>query len=195
MHYPKPFSKLIKHFSTLPSVGPKMAERLVLHLFRQDNTALLDFSESLKALTHLDSCSRCHNICEGQLCLYCLDQKRQTGVIAVVEDPLDIIALERTGAFHGRYHVLGGLLGSGKNDQENALHISTLVARIPSESVTEVILAFNPTAEGDMTALYLKQKLAPTGVCSTRLARGLATGGDIEYADEQSLAGAIENRK
>lgn len=195
MHYPKPFSKLIKHFSDLPSVGPKMAERLVLHLFRQEKNLLLDFAKNLEGLTRLDSCAKCRNICEGALCPYCSDEKRNTGTLVVVEDPIDIIAIERTGVFHGRYHVLGGLLGPVKNVSEDHLSISLLLSRIPTENIREVILAFNPTAEGDLTALYLKQKIAPLGIATTRLARGLSTGGDIEYADEESLASAIANRK
>ena len=195
MHYPKSFSKLIKHFSALPSVGPKMAERLVLHLFRQEKNLLLDFAQNLEALTHLDACVRCGNICEGELCSYCTDPQRDTHLLAVVEDPLDIIALERTGVFHGLYHVLGGLLGPVKTGGEDRLTLAPLLARIESEQITEIILAFNPTAEGDMTALYLKQKLTSSGARVTRLARGLSTGGDIEYADEESLASAIANRK
>lgn len=193
--YPPSFKNLIKHFSSLPSIGPKMAERLVLYLFKQDSNTLKDFSENLEKLTHLGSCKICHNICEGEICLYCQDKKRDPKIIAVVEDALDIIAIERTGAFHGLYHVLGGTLGPVKNASEGHLSIPLLLTRLQGQQVQEVILAFNPTTEGDMTALYLKQKLAPTGITVTRLARGLATGGDIEYADEESLSSAIANRK
>ncbi len=195
MHYPRPFANLIKHFSALPSIGPKMAERLVLYLFKQNPESLRDFSENLQKLTHLNSCKACHNICENDICLYCQDTKRDASVIAVVEDALDIIALERTGIFHGRYHVLGGTLGPIRKQEEDTFTLSSLIKRIEEEHIQEVILAFNPTIEGDMTALYLKQKITPLGVTVTRLARGLATGGDIEYADEESLASAITNRK
>lgn len=195
MHYPKPFSNLIKHFSALPSIGPKMAERLVLYLFKQNPEFLRDFSENLQKLTHLNSCKVCHNICENDLCLYCQDDKRDTSIITVVEDALDIIALERTGILHGRYHVLGGTLGPTRKKEEDMFTLTSLLKRIEKESIKEVILAFNPTTEGDMTALYLKQKIIPLGVAVTRLARGLATGGDIEYSDEESLASAITNRK
>lgn len=195
MHYPKPFTHLIKQFSALPSIGPKMAERLVLYLFKQSPESLREFSRNLEELTHLGSCTVCHNICEGQICLYCQDTKRDDSVIAVVEDSLDIIAIEHSNAFHGRYHVLGGTLGPVRGDTENPLTLSSLLQRIQKGVVKEVILALNPTTEGDMTALYLKQKISPLGITVTRLARGLATGGDIEYTDEESLASALSNRK
>lgn len=195
MHYPGPFTHLIRHFSSLPSIGPKMAERLVLYLFKQNPEALLDFSENIQKLTHLNSCSICHNICEGKICFYCQDPKRDSMTLAVVEDALDIIALEKTNVFHGRYHVLGGTIGPVRNQENSHLTISSLLNRIQKEGITEVILAFNPTTEGDMTALYLKQKITPLNITITRLARGLTTGGDIEYADEESLASAITNRK
>ena len=195
MHYPKPFTNLIKHFSSLPSIGPKMAERLVLYLFKQNPDTVLDFSENIQKLIHLNSCRICHNICEEETCLYCQDKKRDSKLLAIVEDALDIIALERTGVFHGRYHVLGGTLGPIRNEENPHLTITSLLERIKKEGVIEVILAFNPTTEGDMTALYLKQKISPLEIKVTRLARGLATGGDIEYADEESLASAITNRQ
>lgn len=171
-----------------------MAERLVLHLFKEKSETILDFAENLRALTRLNSCTICHNICENEVCLYCKDEKRDATTLAVVEDALDIIALERSGAFHGRYHVLGGMLDVSESSK-GIFTLSSLLERIQENTIREIILAFNPTAEGDMTVLYLKQKLIPLGVKVTRLARGLSTGGDIEYADEESLASAIENRK
>lgn len=195
--YPKSFKKLIDHFSSLPSVGPKMAERLVLYLFKQDNKKLKDFSESLADLKfNLRYCEKCFNISENKLCYICNDKKRDKDIICVVEDPLDVIAIERTKKYQGLYHVLGGLLSPAQNDEhKKKLRFSELERRIKNEGASEVILATNPTTEGDATALYIKRVLDLYNVKITRLARGLATGGDIEYADELTLSSAIDNRK
>lgn len=193
MRYPKPFESLIAHFSSLPSIGPKMAERLVLYLFKQDEEKLVAFAESLENLKHLSSCRDCFYISEADLCAFCSDGSRDRTTICVVEEPLDVIAIERTGSFRGLYHVLGGVVDSGKDDE--TLRVAELKRRIQSTSVTEVILATNPTTEGDMTAYFVKSKLADTGAAITRIARGLATGGDIEYADELTLSSSLENRK
>ncbi len=195
MHYPKVFQSLIAHFSTLPSVGPKMAERIVLYLFKQDEERLQSFSESLEELHHLKSCTRCFHIAEGELCMICTDTKRIQDTLCLVEEPLDVIAIERTGIYQGLYHVLGGLLESGKNDNSSNLRISELLHRVENDHIKEVILATNPTTEGDMTALYLKKKLEPFDIKVTRIGRGMATGGDIEYADEMTLTASLTNRK
>lgn len=173
-----------------------MAERLVLHLFKQDKTILADFGDLITKLkTDLKYCSRCGNISEDNLCLICKDHSRVKNLICVVEEPLDIIAIERTKKYHGLYHVLGGTLGLGKKSNENFLKIAELENRIPEEKIKEIILAFNPTTEGDATAIYLKKTLQKYPVKITRLARGLSTGGDIEYADEITLSEALTNRK
>lgn len=195
MHYPKAFQSLIAHFSSLPSVGPKMAERIVLYLFKQDAERLQNFAESLEGLHALKSCSRCFHIAEADLCEICADQKRDHTLLCLVEEPLDVIAFERAGGYAGVYHVLGGVLDVGKNDNSQNLHIQELLERVHDEGIKEVILATNPTTEGDMTALYLKKKLEPLHVKISRIARGLATGGDIEYADELTLRSALTNRK
>ncbi|OGI31462.1 MAG: recombination protein RecR [Candidatus Moranbacteria bacterium RIFCSPLOWO2_12_FULL_48_12] len=195
MHYPKVFQSLIAHFSTLPSVGPKMAERIVLYLFKQDEEKLQSFAESLEALHHLKSCTRCFHIAEGELCSICADTKRITDTLCLVEEPLDVIAIERTGAYLGLYHVLGGLLESGKSDNSDTLRINELLHRVANDGIKEVILATNPTTEGDLTALYLKKKLEPCKIKVTRIGRGMATGGDIEYADELTLVSSLTNRK
>ncbi len=192
MKYPKPFQNLIAHFSSLPSIGPKMAERLVLSLFKRDESEIQAFADALEALHSLRFCSRCFHIAEDELCSICADERRNHRMICVVEEPLDIIAIERTGKYDGAYHVLGGLIdqdGSGKR-----LTIPELLRRVESEDVTEVILAMNPTTEGDATAYYLKTKLLVTGVKISRIARGLSTGGDIEYADEVTLTASLANR-
>ncbi|MDD5083449.1 MAG: recombination mediator RecR [Candidatus Moranbacteria bacterium] len=194
--YPKPFEKLISHFTSLPSVGPKMAERLVLYLFKQDQEKLEDFAQCLEDIHKLQICKQCFHIAEGTLCSICMDPRRDMAVLCVVEEPLDIIAIERTRSFQGRYHVLGGVMEPAKKNSVAApLHIPELLQRIEDENIKEVILATNPTTEGDLTALYLKKKLEPFHIKVTRIARGLATGGDIEYADEITLTSAITNRK
>lgn len=195
MQYPKAFQSLIAHFSALPSVGPKMAERIVLYLFKQDADKLQHFAESLEQLPRLKSCTRCFHIAESELCSVCADTRRDTTVLCVVEEPLDVIALERIGIYSGLYHVLGGLLESGKNDNSSNLRITELLERVENDGIREVILATNPTTEGDLTALYLKKKLEASEVKITRIGRGLSTGGDIEYADELTLSAALTNRK
>lgn len=194
MHYPKVFQSLISHFSSLPSVGPKMAERLVLFLFKQDQEKIENFAESLEALKHLKSCTRCFHIAENELCDICSDTKRFTDTLCVVEEPLDVIAIERTGIYQGLYHVLGGLMDGGQNENNN-LRVAELIQRVKNENIKEVILATNPTTEGDLTALYLKKKLEPFKIKVTRIGRGMATGGDIEYADELTLTSSLTNRK
>ncbi len=194
--YPKTFKKLIEHFSSLPSVGPKMAERLTLYLFKQSKETIDDFAESLSAITSLRTCSQCFHIAEQDRCGICLDPTRDTTLLCVVEEPMDVIAIERTGRYTGRYHVLGGTLDvSPKKQSEHTLHITELLNRIDRESISEVILATNPTTEGDLTALYLSRKLERFSIKITRLGRGLSTGGDIEYADELTLSSALTHRR
>lgn len=194
MHYPKVFQSLISHFSSLPSVGPKMAERLVLFLFKQDKEKIQNFAESLEAIKNLKTCTRCFHITENELCGICSDAKRFMDTLCVVEEPLDVIAIERTGSYQGLYHVLGGLMDGGRNENNN-LRITELIERVKNGNIKEVILATNPTTEGDLTALYLKKKLEPFNIKITRLGRGMATGGDIEYADELTLTSSLTNRR
>lgn len=194
--YPKSFQKLIDYFAALPSVGPKMAERLVLHLFKQDKISLKDFGETLSNLKiNLRNCSKCGNISEEDLCGICRDTKRDRVKICVVEEPLDIVAIERTKKYAGLYHVLGGNLSGLKSSNSSELRLNELEKRIKEEKIEEVILAMNPTTEGDATSLYVARALKPFDIKITRLARGLSTGGDIEYADELTLSSAIINRK
>ena len=174
--YPKSFQKLIKNFSSLPSIGPKHAERLVLFLFKKSQEDIKDFSENLLDIKNLQFCKRCHNISEGDICQICANAKRDQKTVCVVEDPLDVISIERTHAYHGVYHVLGGVITATEKD--DSLKIPDLFERIKKEGIAEIILATNPTTEGDMTSLYLKRKLHPLGVKITRLGRGLSAGAD-----------------
>jgi len=194
--YPKSFKKLIDYFSSLPSVGPKMAERLVLYLFKQDKEMLVEFGNALSNLKiNLRHCEKCFNISEENLCDICKDNSRNINKICVVEEPLDIIAIERTKKYDGLYHVLGGTLGIAKNDDPSQLKLNELQKRVSNEKIGEIILAMNPTTEGDATALYIARMLKETSANVTKLARGLSTGSDIEYADELTLGSAIINRK
>lgn len=194
--YPKTFKKLIEHFSSLPSVGPKMAERLTLYLFKQSKETINDFAETLRAIIELRTCSQCFHIAEGDLCGICGDTNRDASILCVVEEPMDVIAIERTGRYTGRYFVLGGTLDvSPKKHSEHTLHIEAFLNRIEQEHIREVILATNPTTEGDLTALYLSRKLENSPLKITRLGRGLSTGGDIEYADELTLSSALTHRR
>ena len=192
--YPKSFKKLIDYFSSLPSIGPKMAERLVLYLFKQDKGMLESFAESLGNLkTNLKYCQRCFNISEDDLCEICSNQSRDQKIICVVEEPLDAIAIEKTKRFNGLYHVLGGVITSFQENTQ--LKIAELEKRILEEKTAEVLIATNPTTEGDATALYLAKLLKKYPLKITRLARGLSTGADLEYADEITLSSAINNRR
>lgn len=194
--YPKSFKKLIDNFSALPSVGPKMAERLVLFLFKADNEKLSDFAKSLEDFKkNLRHCKKCWNISEEDLCLICRDHSRDQSTICVVEDTLDIFAIEKTKKYTGLYHVLGGVLSPQKIVGSENLHFKDLENRVEKDGITEVILALNPTTEGDATALYITRNLKDKNVQVTRLARGLSTGADIEHADELTLSSAILNRK
>ena len=191
--FPKSFQRLINHFASLPSIGPKLAERLVLYLWKYDKEKLDDFAKSLVAIKEkIKFCKQCFNISENDLCIICSDKKRDKSVICVVEEPLDIIALEKTKKFNGLYHVLGGTITAQENKD---LKINELKNSLKGGGVKEIILATNPTTEGEVTALYLARLIKPLNIKTTRLARGLPTGGDIEYADEVTLSGAIEGRK
>lgn len=197
LRYPKSFEKLIKNFASLPSVGNKMAERLVLHLFKQDEELLQSFSQNLQELTQLKQCRKCFHISEDELCLMCQDPSRDTSLLCIVEDPLDVLSIERTRAFTGLYHVLGGVLEVGrKKESQSDLTIAQLLTRLESEGVKEIIIAMNPTAEGDMTTLYLRKQLEKfPDIKISRPARGLSKGGDIEYADEETLGSALNHRE
>ncbi len=191
---PQPVQRLIDEFTRLPGVGPKTASRLTYFLLRGDGQQPRDLAQALLELKERTRfCSTCFNITESDPCPVCADATRQTGVLCVVEEPLDVLAIERTN-FKGRYHVLHGVLSPVEGVGPEDLRIKELVARARREPLTEVILATNVSLEGEATALYVQKQLAPLGVKVTRLARGLPVGGDLEYADETTLARALEGR-
>ncbi len=194
---PRPVQVLIDEFSRLPGIGPKTASRLTYFLLRQSpeqSRALAEALTQLKERTRF--CSVCFNMTEDDPCPLCRDDQRDAGSICVVESPLDVIALERTRSFKGRYHVLHGAISPVEDIGPEDLRIKELMARLQNStrSVREVILATNPSYEGEATAMYLQKQIAPLGIRITRLARGLPAGGDLEYADETTLARALEGR-
>lgn len=193
---PKSVQNLIDEFSRLPGVGPKSAARLVFYLLTKHpedinnlGSAVLDLKKSLKA------CSVCYNICEDEICQICQDTERDKSLLCIVEEPLDVIAIERAG-FEGIYHVLGGAISPINGVGPDDLRIRELVERTrTSDTIKEVILATNPSLEGEATAVYVCDRLADCDVKITRLARGLPIGGDLEYADELTLSRSLEGRK
>jgi recombination protein RecR len=192
---PKPVTDLIDAFSRLPGVGPKTASRLTYYLLRAPDDLAQTLAAAigdLKAKTRY--CSMCYNITEQDPCELCSDPARDATQIVVVEDPLDVLAVEKTGAYKGRYHVLHGAISPVDGIGPESLKIRELVARVEAGNVLEVIIATNPGMEGDATAMYLQRQLTPTGVKITRLARGLPTGGDLEYVDSVTLLRALQGR-
>jgi recombination protein RecR len=191
---PKPVQRLIDEFSRLPGIGPKTASRLTYFLLRGDGQQTRDLAQALVELKERTRfCMTCFNITEADPCPVCADTTRAQGTLCVVEEPLDVLAIERTG-YKGRYHVLNGVLSPVEGVGPEDLRIKELVARARREPFKEVILATNISLEGEATAMYVQKQLAPLGIKITRLARGLPVGGDLEYADETTLARALEGR-
>jgi len=198
MLLPEPLQDLIIALERLPGVGPKTASRLAFYLLRAPEDVAADLAEALTGLKDRTAlCPECFNIMLAgrERCEVCADPQRDGGLICVVEEPLDVLALERTGGFRGRYHVLQGVLSPIEGIGPDDLKIRPLLERVRRGGVGEVILATNPSMEGDATALYLRQQLAPLGVHVTRLARGLPVGGDLEYADQNTLLRALSGRQ
>lgn len=192
---PQPVQALIDELSRLPGIGPKTASRLTYFLLRQpaeQARALAEALANLKERTRF--CSVCFNMTEADPCELCRDEQRDSALICVVEEPLDVIAIERTRSFRGRYHVLHGAISPVEDVGPDDLRIKELLARLRTARMREVIVATNPSYEGEATAMYLQKQIAPLGIKVTRLARGLPVGGDLEYADETTLARALEGR-
>ncbi|HEV3154776.1 MAG TPA: recombination mediator RecR [Candidatus Baltobacteraceae bacterium] len=191
-----PVQALINEFSKLPTVGPKTAARLVFYLLNRPRNEAQSLAEAILAVKdRVRLCSTCFSITEQDPCDICADERRDSQTICVVAEAKDIFALERTLAFKGKYHVLGGLISPMDGIGPAQLHVKELVERIGREKPQEVLIATNPNAEGEATALYLSRLLGPLGVSVTRLAYGLPIGGDLDYADEVTLARAIEGRR
>ncbi|MGE5221297.1 MAG: recombination mediator RecR [Omnitrophica WOR_2 bacterium] len=198
MILPEPIQNLINAFSRLPGIGPKTASRLTFYLLAAPEDLSRDLAEAIQTLkSGTARCSICFNITSAgrSECEICASPERDSRVICVVEEPLDVLALERTGGYQGRYHVLNGALSPIEGIGPEDLTIRQLLARVRSGEAKEVILATNPSLEGDATAMYLSQQLTSLGVRITRLARGLPVGGDLEYADQSTLLRALSGRQ
>lgn len=194
---PKAVQRLIDEFSRLPGIGPKSASRLTFFLLRGDSQQPRDLAEALADLKEQTQfCSVCYNITDAGVdpCPICADPARQIGVLCIVEEPLDVLAVERTREFKGRYHVLHGVISPVEGVGPEDLKIRELLARLKKEPIKEIILATNISLEGEATAMYVQKQVAALGVRVTRLARGLPVGGDLEYADETTLARALQGR-
>ena len=195
----EPVSNLIEAFSKLPGIGPKTASRLTYYLLRADESVGLNLANALQALkAGTLFCSRCHNIADRDPCSICIDGQRDHGLICVVEEPLDVQAVERTREYHGLYHVLHGAISPVQGVGPDDLKIRELLQRIQqadsANPLREILLATNPNLEGEATAMYISRLVKPLGLRVTRLARGLPVGGDLEYADEVTLGRALSGR-
>ncbi len=192
----RPVSNLIELLARLPGIGPKTASRLTFYLLREPGGLASALAEALEGLSKgTVLCDQCFNVAEQSPCPICADLGREHGLICVVEEPMDVLAIERTGSFRGVYHVLHGALSPIDGIYPEKLRIAELIARVAETRPHEVILATNPSLEGENTAAYIHQLLAGAGLPVTRLARGLPVGGDLEYTDEVTLSRALEGRR
>ena len=193
---PEPLERLIQELSRLPGIGPKTAQRLAFHLLRVDRVRADALAAAvLDVKARIGYCSRCYNIAEGPLCAICSSPRRDPSVICVVESAFDVLAIERTSEFSGLYFVLHGVISPIDGIGPEQIHVGHLLARVQDEAVAEVIVATDADIEGEATALYLQRALTPLGVRVTRPAHGLPVGGDLEYADELTLARALSGRR
>lgn len=193
---PTSLERVINEFGKLPGVGPKTAQRLAFYLLKKDSLDINNLAEAVRGLkTDITFCSQCHNMAETDPCSICSDTTRDRNIICVVEEPLDAIALDKTGQFKGLFHILGGVLNPMEGIGADQLHISDLERRIAELGVKEIIIATNPTLEGETTAMHIAKALVNNDVKVTRIARGLPMGGDLEYADEITLSRALDGRR
>ncbi|MFD1738819.1 recombination mediator RecR [Bacillus salitolerans] len=196
MHYPEPIAKLIDSFMKLPGIGPKTAVRLAFFVLNMKEEDVLEFGKSLvNAKRKLTHCSICGHITDKDPCQICEDQSRNQSIICVVQDPKDVIAMEKMRDYNGNYHVLHGAISPMDGIGPEDINIPDLLKRLQDDTVQEVILATNPNIEGEATAMYISRLLKPTGIRITRIAHGLPVGGDLEYADEVTLSKALEGRR
>lgn len=196
MRYPIPITRLLEELERLPGIGPKSAQRIaywMLAVESADAQRLADAIVEVKRSIHF--CPRCYNFAEGDLCEICRDPERDGTMVCVVEEPRDLAAIERTGEFHGVYHVLHGAISPIDGIGPEQLKVRELIERLGSEDITEVVVATNPNVEGETTALYLSRLIKPLGIRVTRIASGLPVGGDLEFADEVTLGRALEARR
>ena len=194
--YAAPIARLLEELERLPGIGPKSAQPLAYHILRGDSEAAERLADAIVEVKQsIRFCSRCFNFAEADLCEICADPQRDASAICVVEEPRDVVAIERTGEFRGTYHVLQGAISPIDGIGPEQLRVRELVDRVSGGEVTEVILATNPNVEGETTALYIARLLKPLSIKVTRIASGLPVGGDLEYADEVTLGRALEARR
>ena len=194
--YIKSVENLINEFRKLPGIGPKSAKRIVFYLLKLSHSDITKLSQALVEMKEkVKICKYCYNLTEEDVCSICRDQSRDKKKICIVEEVSDLIIIEKTGEYKGLYHILGGLLSPIENIGPKEIRIPRLLERIKNDNTEEVIMALNPTVEGESTAMYLKKILSPLGVKITRLASGLPVGGDLEYADEVTIGRAISDRR
>ena len=193
---PEPLERLIQELSRLPGIGPKTAQRLAFHLLRSDRARADSLSQAIQDVkARIGYCERCYNIAEGSLCWICMSPRRDATLLCVVESALDVLAIERTSEFSGLYFVLHGVISPIDGIGPEQIHVSQLLERVRIEGIREVIVATDADIEGEATAVYLQRALAPLGATVTRPAHGLPVGGDLEYADELTLARAMAGRR
>jgi recombination protein RecR len=194
--YAGPVQALIDELGRMPGVGPKSAQRIAFYLLKLPKEDAQRLAHAINEVKErISFCTRCFNIAEGELCGLCLDERRDPTLVCVVEEPRDIVAVEKTQEFRGRYHVLQGAINPIEGVGPEQLRVKELLARLDAEGIVEVILCTNPNIEGEATAMYLARLLKPLGLKVTRIASGLPVGGDLEYADELTLGRALEGRR
>jgi recombination protein RecR len=194
--YAASLQDLIDELGRLPGIGPKSAQRIAFHLLKLPKEDAVRLAKSITEVKErISFCRRCFNVAEGEECGICADTKRDPTIVCVVEDPRDIVSVEKTQEYRGRYHVLQGAISPIEGIGPEQLRVKELLARIQAEGIAEVILCTNPNIEGDATAMYLARLLGPIGVKTTRIASGLPVGGDLEYADELTLGRALQGRR
>jgi recombination protein RecR len=193
---PTSVERLIEELSKLPGIGPRTAERLAFHMLKNDPSRAHALGSAVEQLhAGVRTCTTCFNFAGDTQCVICTSPKRSRDVVAVVEEPFDVVAIEKTGMYHGLYHVLGGVISPLDGIGPERLQIASLVKRLAEGEITEVVLATNPSLEGESTAMYIRTQLEESGVTLTRLARGLPVGGDLEYADQITLGRAMQGRQ
>jgi recombination protein RecR len=195
-YYAEPIARLLEELERLPGVGPKSAQRVAFHLLKGDDATAARLADAiLEVKRQIHFCTRCFNFSADELCEYCQDARRDPAYLCVVEEPRDVVAIERTGEFHGLYHVLQGAISPIDGIGPEQLRARELIDRLADGTVTEVVIATNPNIEGETTALYLSRLIKPLGIKVTRIASGLPVGGDLEFADEVTLGRALEARR
>ncbi|MDB5056088.1 MAG: recombinase RecR [Bacilli bacterium] len=196
MYYPEAIAKLIDAFTRLPGIGPKTAGRLAFHVLRMKEEDVTDFAKALvNVKRNLHYCSICCNITDIDPCRICQDKSRDPSIICVIQEPKDLVAMERTREFRGFYHVLHGAISPMEGIGPDEIYVAELLKRLGDDQVQELIMATNPNIEGEATAMYLSRLIKPFGIKVTRIAHGLPVGGDMEYADEVTLTKALEGRR